>query len=115
MIPLKFIKGSYRLPIIIVAIISLIIVMVSYIRTEVLVQKRYASVAKEIHRQTQTLINEKKEAILLIALSMGEDSNIKNALLYDRPEHLQLHKLSKKLELNTPIKNILFQIIKKRG
>jgi len=115
MMKLKLVSGSCRLPLIIVSIISFLIITIAYIRTEVLIQERYARVAKEIHQQTQTLINEKKEAILLVALSLGEDSNIKKALIFDDSKQLQLNKFSQKLELHTPIKNLMFQIIKKNG
>lgn len=112
---LKRHSGSYRLPFIIVTIICLVIVLVVNFRTEVLINERYATVAKELHRQTQTLINEKKEATLLIALTMGRDFKIKQALLSNQAEQLQLHQFSRKLELHTPLKNLMFQIIKPDG
>ena len=75
------------------------------------VKERYGTLAKELRQQTQTLINEKKETILLIALAMGRDSQIKHALLDNRTEGLQLNQFSRKLEQLTPLKNLMFQII----
>ncbi|MCU7937999.1 MAG: PAS domain-containing protein [gamma proteobacterium symbiont of Bathyaustriella thionipta] len=111
----KFIQGSSQLPLFIVLSISIAVAAFYYNRADIQIQERYATVANEMREQTQILIDEKKEAIILIALSLSNNATIHQALKSNDDSELQLNQFSKKLEKNTPLKNIWFQIIKNNG
>ena len=111
----RLISGSFFLPLIIVVIISFSLIEVNNARSERLIQQRYASVANEIHQKTQTLIDAQKEAILLVALPMGNNANIREALLTNQPDTLRLDEWAKNLAKHTPLKNLWFQVINIKG
>ena len=103
------------LPLIVIVSLSLIIAFVFYSRADMQVKERYANIANELRQKTQTLIDEKKEAVLLIALSMGENPHIKNAIISNQPDSLELKQLSEKFKEHTPLKSLWFHIVKKNG
>jgi len=111
----KLLPGTFQLAVLLVLSISIIAAVYNYNRVDKQLQERYASVAKEIRQQTQLLIDEKKEAILLIALSASNNQNIHQALKTNDSSQLQLDHFSQILDKNTPLKNLWFQIVKKNG
>lgn len=107
--------ASTTIPLVIVISLSLIVAVIFYIRSNLLIDERYAISAKEVRQKTQTLINEKMEAVLLIALSMGENSHIKKAIQNNQPESLNLQQLSEKFKQHTPLKSLWFHVVKSNG
>ena len=111
----KLVQGSLQLSFFIVLSIGIIVAAIYYSRVDEQLQERYASVANEMHEQIQTLIDEKKEAILLLALSVSNNPDIKQGLKVNDSSYLQLDQFTTILEKNTFLKNIWFQIINKNG
>ncbi|NOQ80192.1 MAG: EAL domain-containing protein [Gammaproteobacteria bacterium] len=111
----KFAQGSLQLSFFIVLSIGIIVAAIYYSRVDEQLQERYASVANEMNEQIQTLIDEKKEAILLLALSVSNNPDIKQGLKVNDSSYLQLDQFTTILEKNTFLKNIWFQIINKNG
>ena len=109
------VQGSFQIPLIIVAIASLIAAALYYSRVDVPIQERYSTIAKEMRQKIETLIDEKQEAVLLIALSMSNDQRILEAIQSNQSSGLNLDDLSKKFRQHTPLKNLWFQIIKRNG
>ncbi len=108
-------QNSFQILLIILAGISIMAAALYYSRTDSALQERYETVANEMSEKTRTLIAEKKEAILLIALSMGNDSHIRDAIISRQLSQLDLENFSRKFELHTSLKDIWFQIISKDG
>ncbi|WP_198262919.1 hypothetical protein [sulfur-oxidizing endosymbiont of Gigantopelta aegis] len=82
-----------------------------YSRIDTSLQKRYASTSHEIYEQTELLIDEKKEAILLIALSMSRDLKIRESLNWHDPNMLDFTHFTKRFSVHTSLKNLLDTII----
>ncbi|MCU7799893.1 MAG: hypothetical protein KZQ70_07050 [gamma proteobacterium symbiont of Lucinoma myriamae] len=95
--------------------IGIVAAAIYYSRVDEQLQDRYSNVANEMHEQIETLIDEKKEAILLIALSLSNNPAIQQGLKNNDISQLQLDHISKILEKNTLLKNIWFQIINNNG
>ncbi|MCW8930067.1 MAG: EAL domain-containing protein [Gammaproteobacteria bacterium] len=111
---LKQMQGAFLIPLII-ASIGIIVASLYFSRVDSTLQERYSTVAKEMRQQIQTLIDEKKEAILLIAMSMSHDQNIREAIQYDQPSYLNLSQLSEKFKQQTSLNNLWFQVVKNNG
>jgi diguanylate cyclase (GGDEF)-like protein len=111
----KILKHPFLLPVIISLVLYAIFAAFIFSRTPLLIQEKYTSTAIEIQRQIQTLISEKHEALLLVALTKGIGNNIKQALLYNRPEELELDSLAVLLRDHSPLDHAWFQIIKPNG
>ncbi len=108
-------QAAFLIATIVVVSMSLIAAALYYGRIDQPLEERYGTIAKELHQKTQTLINEKKEAVLLIALSMGSNTSILEALKVNQPSALALDRLSKTFNHQTSLKSLWFQIIKKNG
>jgi len=101
----------------------IIITIISYFTSNYITQQRIESVkqekfniySKNIKDEIKSLIQNKKETTLSIALALAENSYIINGLINKDISHLQLKKFSKKLSQNTALKNVWFQIIDKEG
>ncbi len=111
---LKKTQGSFQIPLL-VASMSIIVAVLYFSRVDLALQERYSIVAKEIQHKTQTLIDEKKEAVLLIAVSMSNDQSIRDAIKSNQSQNLELNNLSKKFKKHTSLNNLWFQIIKNNG
>lgn len=83
-------------------------------RIDELTNQKYSEIAKEMNNELKTLISEKAEAILIIAMSISQNPQIKNMLLYNEGE-MELDAFSEQLRQNTSLKNIWFQIISADG
>lgn len=103
------------MPVIISLALYTIFAYFIYSRTPILIQEKYTSTAIEIQRQIHTLIAEKKEALLLVALATGIDANIKQALVDNRADDIELDSLAILLRDHSPLDNVWFQIIKPDG
>jgi len=107
-------KGAFLTPLVIVSI-GIIIVALYISRVDLPLQERYSLTANKMLEQTQTLIDEKKEAVLLIAIAMSHDQSISESILSHRPDDLNLHQLSKQYEQQSSLNSLWFQVIKNNG
>ncbi len=108
-------QATYLIATIVVLSMSLIATALYYGRIDQPLEERYATIANELQQKTQTLINEKKEAVLLIALSMSNNDNVREALKSNQPSGLMLRQLSKRFHQHTSLKSLWFQIINNNG
>lgn len=79
-----------------------------------LTTQKYTEIAKEMHNELKTLISEKAETVLIIAMSISQNPEIKNMLLSNTGE-VKLDAFSEKLRQNTSLKNMWFQVISADG
>jgi len=84
-------------------------------RVETLKKEKYFEISKEMHNELKILIDEKKEATLLIAFFMANNPNLQQAIIDNDVSHYDLQKLSLELRKNTVLKNIWFQVLTPRG
>jgi hypothetical protein len=80
-----------------------------------LLDSRYQNYTNNIKNEIKTLIENKKEVISLIALSLANDQNLIHALKSNNKSVIKLREFSQKLKQETIYKNIWFQIIDKNG
>jgi thiamine biosynthesis lipoprotein ApbE len=78
-------------------------------------EDNYILKVDEIKKYLKTLIAEKKNSTLAIALSLANNSNIIEALKQNNPKLVNLHLISLNLRENTQFKNVWFQLISKDG
>ncbi len=72
--------------------------------------ERYAATAHEMQEQTRTLIREKSDAIMLIALALAEDHQLQQALKEKNHTRLSLKAFSKRLRTLTALQYVWFQV-----
>lgn len=77
--------------------------------------EKYEASAIDMSNKLQTLIDEKREAIMLISQSVAQDHTIKEALLNNSIDNLNLTKLSQEISNNTSLKDIWFQLLDHDG
>jgi diguanylate cyclase (GGDEF)-like protein len=87
---------------------------VNYVEKNQLAEK-YLDISRHINMEVKTLINEKKEAILLISLSLSENENIKELLLTKDLNKLNLQPFSQKLKAYSSLHNTWFQVLTSDG
>jgi len=74
--------------------------------------EKYKEVVYNIGNEVKTLIEEKKEAILLLSLALSESDHIKNILLQKKDFHqINLQAFSHKLKKYSSLHNVWFQIV----
>ncbi len=99
-------------------IISIAWIMFSYLfiqsRINDLTQQQYNEISNTMQHELKILIDEKIEAVLLIAISISNNPDIKKVLLNAKND-LQLDKFSDTLKKNTSLKYIWFQVISADG
>ena len=83
-------------------------------RIDDLSHQKFQEITSLMTNKLETLIDEKQETILIIAMSISKNENIKK-LLSDNPKNLNLDKFSSSLRKNTSLKNIWFQVISSDG
>lgn len=108
-------QSLWRQHLIVTTLITLFIVVLGYVsitlRTQTLTQEKYLEVSKEMRGEAATLIAEKKEAMLYIALTLANDTSIRDALIHNRPEALDLHRFVERLGAHTSIDHIQFHVV----
>ncbi|NPA66399.1 MAG: EAL domain-containing protein [Epsilonproteobacteria bacterium] len=77
--------------------------------------ERYTKTSNIIRGKLQTLINEKKEAILLLSIALSESDTIKHLLVTKQYQKLNLDSFSDKLKHHSSLHNVWFQIINPNG
>jgi len=76
---------------------------------------KYNEVADRMKRELEVLIKEKREAILILDISLAQNENIKKFLLDEEPIALDLKEYSRLLQQNTSLKNVWFHIVDNQG
>lgn len=85
------------------------------IKIETLKNEKYILTSKRIQNETKTLISEKKNATLAIAVALSFNKTIKSKLKNNKTDLVELKELSASLKKHTDFKNVWFQIITKDG
>ncbi|MBN2894856.1 MAG: EAL domain-containing protein [Campylobacterales bacterium] len=108
-------KSLWRQHLIVTTLITLFIGLLGYVsitlRIQTLTYEKYLEVSKEMRGEAATLIAEKKEAMLYIALTLANDTSIRDALIHNRPEVLDLHRFVERLSAHTSIDHIQFHVV----
>ena len=81
----------------------------------ILKNQKYLEEVENINKRLETLIKEKKEAVLLISTSLSSNENIKKILLSKNTKDLNLKSFSLKLRENSSLRNVWFQVISADG
>jgi len=80
-----------------------------------LLEERYMDVSNKMKSTLETLIEDKKETIKLISLTLSYNLEIRDALVTNDPNDLSLNLLSDSLKKDSTLKHIMFHIITKEG
>ncbi len=75
---------------------------------------QYKELSRDMEDELQTLITEKKETILIIAMAIASNTEIRQALL-QQSTTMTLNAFSWRLKENTSLNNIWFQVIAANG
>lgn len=86
-----------------------------YNTVENLYHAKYSEVSDTMKKEAQTLIAEKKEAIVLMGLLLAQNHDIKKLLLEKNETDLGLDQYSLKIKENTPLQNIWFHVVDNEG
>lgn len=108
-------KSFFIYFIIAILCVSLFIVYSAHMNSEKEIDHRYSMLAKEFHLKTKTLIDQKKEATLLLALSLSKDSNVKNALKTNDHSILSLKEITDTYTNHTTFKNVWIHLVNSKG
>ena len=84
-------------------------------RMRVMKKQEFENISKSMKHKLETIIDEKKEAILIIAMAISSDTHVNDLLIGKENTVLDLNKFSLKLKKNTSLKNIWFQVIDSKG
>jgi len=76
--------------------------------------EKYLEVSRNIRSELKTLIDEKKEAILLLSLAVSENDKIKQMLL-SKKDKINLESFSSKLKKYSSLHNVWFQVLSSDG
>ena len=76
---------------------------------------KYNEVAERMKRELEVLIKEKREAILILDISLAQNEKIKKYLVNKDTNRLDLKEYSDLLQKNTSLKNVWFHIVDKEG
>ncbi|MBU0719974.1 diguanylate cyclase [bacterium] len=79
------------------------------------VYKQYSFLANSINSEVESLIEEKKNAILSLAISLAQSNVLDDILKEGRESASFLKKISQSLRETTDFKNVWIQIINKKG
>ena len=86
-----------------------------YQNTQTLTHQKYKKTSLEMKATLETLIQEKKEAILLISLTLSNNISIQKSLEKGDSTYLNLDAVTKNLRSNSTLKNVWFQVLTKDG
>ena len=111
-------KTNYKI-FIIIALLLITYVGVGYFYVyqskQTLSIQKYIEVSDRMKLHLETLIDEKREAILLVSLALSKNSEIRNSLVSNDIALLQFSDLSKTLHRDSSLKNVWFQLLDKKG
>jgi len=111
----KFDLIVFSVIIIIVGVIFTISDTITDKKIKLILEEKYNIYASKLHHDIENLIENKEEMTLTIALSLAEETNIKESLLKNDISSISLKKFSNKLFLNTSYKNAWFHVIDNKG
>ena len=80
-------------------------------RTNTLKDEKFTETAREMQHELQTLITEKKDAMLLIAHTLAQDTSLHKALVNKDASALDMTPFVDKLIQDTSISHIQFHIV----
>lgn len=101
--------------IIAILISATILIFISSKFLESDINNRYSSIVNNIQLETKTLIEQKKEATLMVALSLSKDYLVKKSLLENNFSLLSLNEISYDFNTFSNFKNVWFHIVTKDG
>ena len=78
-------------------------------RVDTLTNQKYTEISKEMQKELQTLISEKQEAVLLVAMFIATNNQIKQSILSSNTD-MKLDIFADSLKKHTSLKNIWFQV-----
>lgn len=78
-------------------------------------QNRYATLAQSLDAELATMIQEKRNATLSIAVSLARGQNLQKVFKEHRSDNTFLQELSADLKKSTDFKNVWIQLIDKNG
>ncbi len=108
-----------KIIVIIVLVAVLLILVISKLLTDNEIKNiknsQYELFAKNIKKELEILIQNKKEITSFIAITLANDSNIIKSLKENNNKSVKLKEFSLKLKNLTEFKNVWFQIIDKNG
>ena len=100
--------------ILISALITLLVILFFNNKESALLNQRYQTIEQEYKQHLKTLIENKQNATLAIAIGLAENIDLK-ASLKQKQNNLHLDRLSTKLREHTKFKNVWIQIIDDKG
>jgi diguanylate cyclase (GGDEF)-like protein len=77
--------------------------------------EKYNSLANSLNKEVSTLIQEKKNATLAVAISFSKSSELKNALLKDNKSISTVKEYAAQLKKETDFKNVWVHLVDKEG
>jgi diguanylate cyclase (GGDEF)-like protein len=80
-----------------------------------LTTEKYTEITKNMHKEIRTLVKEKAETVLIIAMSISNNNQIKEAILKKQKMKLDLNAFSLSLQENTSLSDIWIQVVNKDG
>lgn len=95
--------------------ITLLLLYYSHLNHENSVNQRYSSIAKKLNLEANTLIEQKKEATLLLALSLAKNEHVKKALLSNNYKALSLKDITDSYTTYTTFKNVWIHLVTNKG
>ncbi len=78
-------------------------------------RQKYQTITTHMKKNLSTLIKDKKNATLAVAILAAKDTNLKKALLSNNNSNINLQTFSLELRKKTEFKNVWFQILDKEG
>ena len=84
-------------------------------KTEAYKKEKRASIGSKIDSEISTLIFEKKDATLAMAISLSSNDIFKEALKNKTPSIINLGDITKEYKKNTVFQNVWIQVIDKEG
>lgn len=114
---LKTRGNAFLLSVFIILSVSILFVGNEYKKFKVneYTNKKYYSIAQSLSNEVSTLITEKKNATLAVAISYSKSEELKRALVKKSVPQAFLKKYSQQLKEHTDFKNVWLQLIDKNG
>jgi len=84
-------------------------------KVEKLMDEKYLNIATQLQQETQTLLEQKQETTLILALALSKDTLVQNALIKNDNTLLLLEDISKMYTTNSSLKHVWLHIVKSDG
>lgn len=88
---------------------------ITFDKIEKVKHDKYSIQSENIKHRLQTMINDKKNSTLSLALLLAENESIKNIIINKESNSIQLNKVSLKLRKYSDFKNVWFNILDDKG